>query len=761
VTRDELGDRALARAAFAQSIVRGLSDTPRWLSCRYLYDAEGSALFEAITRQPEYYLTRTEDALLREHATALRARIGSSTLVELGSGSSSKTRHLLRAWTAGGRRARYVPVDISHDMLEASAAALDAEFPMLDVCALAGTYEQAFARLREFSPLVLLFLGSSLGNLDRTDTAAFLERVAGALSPGDHLLLGLDLVKDAATLEAAYDDAAGVSAAFTRNLFARMNRDLGTRLDLDAIQHVAYWNESRERIDIFARFTRGAVVELPELERRFRLAPGEMVLTEVSRKFRLPEMAAVGARHGFDTVATFIHGTHPFALQLLRRRPAPPRPAVGLVAARLLTDARSRTLELVAPLSEAQLTHQHSPLMSPIVWDLGHIANFEEQWVRRAHDPRRRRDDEARRRDHLYDAVAHPRARRRRLPLLEHSACVRYLEDSRRSTLETVARATFPATDPLLAGGFVHGMLAQHEAQHSETILQTIQLIDDLTYEPPRRQEPSGTLAPLGDAVEAVIPAGPFIMGTDDRALVYDNERPAHDVDLPRFRIDLCPTTNGQFLRFMEDGGYHRRELWTPEGWRWVVDAGATRPAQWTQGSDGTLWERAFGRLVPLALDQPVIHVCWYEADAYARWAGKRLPTEAEWEKAAAWDLETGTARRYPWGGSAPTPELANLDQRTFSPAAVGAYPGGVSYFGCHQLLGDVWEWTASDFEPYPGFVAFPYPEYSELFFGRGFKVLRGGSWATQPIVARNTFRNWDLPQRRQIFAGFRCARDA
>jgi iron(II)-dependent oxidoreductase len=761
VTRDDLGDRALARAAFAQSIVRGLSDTPRWLSCRYLYDAEGSALFEAITRQPEYYLTRTEDALLRLHAPALRSHIGSSTLVELGSGSSSKTRHLLRAWTAGAQRARYVPIDISHEILAASAASLDHEFPALEVSALAGTYEQAFARLREFSPLVLLFLGSSLGNFDCEETAAFLDRVAAGLSPGDHLLLGLDLVKDTATLEAAYNDGAGVSAAFTRNLFARMNRDLGTRLDLDAIEHVAYWNAGRERIDIFARFTRAAVLELPQLGRRFRLAAGEMVLTEVSRKFRLPEMTAVGARHGFDTVATFVDAAYPFALLLLRRRQPPARPATRLVVERLLTGARCRTLELVAPLSEVQLTRQHSPLMSPIVWDLGHIANFEEQWIRRAHNPRSRRGDEARRCDHLYDAVAHPRSTRRALPLLERGPCLRYLDETRGHTLATLARASLASSEPLLAGGFVHAMLAQHEAQHSETILQTIQLIADLTYEPPRREEPPGTQALLGDAAEAVIPAGPFIMGTDDRRMAYDNERPAHEVDVARFRIDLCPTTNAQFLRFMEDGGYHRPELWTPEGWRWVLEAGVTQPAQWVQRSDGSWCEHAFGRETPLALDQPVIHVSWYEADAYARWAGKRLPTEAEWEKAAGWDLETGTARRYPWGDAPPTPDLANLDQRTFSPAAVGAYPRGVSYFGCHQMLGDVWEWTASDFAPYPGFVAFPYPEYSELFFGKGLKILRGGSWATQPLVARTTFRNWDLPQRRQIFAGFRCARDA
>jgi iron(II)-dependent oxidoreductase len=156
-----------------------------------------------------------------------------------------------------------------------------------------------------------------------------------------------------------------------------------------------------------------------------------------------------------------------------------------------------------------------------------------------------------------------------------------------------------------------------------------------------------------------------------------------------------------------------------------------------------------------------VIHVSWYEADAYARWAGKRLPTEFEWEKAAACDLERGVARLYPWGSHAPTPERANLDQRTFGPAQIGAYPEGRSFFGCEQMLGDVWEWTSSDFLPYPGFRAFPYPEYSEVHFHRGHKVLRGGSWATRPVAVRNTFRNWDFPQRRQIFAGFRCAADA
>jgi iron(II)-dependent oxidoreductase len=224
--------------------------------------------------------------------------------------------------------------------------------------------------------------------------------------------------------------------------------------------------------------------------------------------------------------------------------------------------------------------------------------------------------------------------------------------------------------------------------------------------------------------------------------------------------LDVAPVTCGAFAAFVADGGYRRRDQWSHDGWAWLRESGARHPAGWLRAGDGFV-EQQFGRVAALDPSRPVIHVCWFEAEAYARWAGKRLPTEAEWEVAAAIDLERGIACRYPWGEAAPERRHANLDQRTFGPLPIGAYPEGRSFFGCEQMLGDVWEWTSSDFAPYPGFVAFPYREYSEAHFGRGYKVLRGGSWATRPIAIRNSFRNWDLPQRRQIFAGFRCAADA
>jgi iron(II)-dependent oxidoreductase len=249
-------------------------------------------------------------------------------------------------------------------------------------------------------------------------------------------------------------------------------------------------------------------------------------------------------------------------------------------------------------------------------------------------------------------------------------------------------------------------------------------------------------------------------MGTDTEAWALDNERPAHPVAVPAFFIDRAPVTNGQYAAFIAAGGYDDERWWSPAGWAHRVKAGLTAPMHWQRDGDGWAYTR-FGVTERIAEDEPVVHVCFYEAEAFAAAAGRRLPTEAEWEKAARYDPATGRSRRFPWGDEPPEPRHANLDQRHLRPAPVGAYPDGSSPLGVHQLIGDVWEWTASDFHGYPGFRAFPYREYSEVFFGPDYKVLRGGSFGTDRSACRGTFRNWDYPIRRQIFSGFRCARDA
>jgi iron(II)-dependent oxidoreductase len=465
----------------------------------------------------------------------------------------------------------------------------------------------------------------------------------------------------------------------------------------------------------------------------------------------VPVVAALAARHGLDVVRTFGGNHHGFALMLFRHRARQPVPLPDVVAKQRLGAARARTLELVYPLDEAALTRQWSPLMSPISWDLGHIANFEEQWVRRAHSPSSG--------PKVGRTCGEPSSRMTRA--CEESTPWRSTARAPSPTSTTSAgrrpgnRTPLSADDPP-CDGFVHAMLAQHEAQHTETILQTIQLAG-IPYEPCAARCRRRRLV-VDEGRMAYVPGD--LRHGDRRPAAVRQRQPAHEVVVPAFRIDVTPVTNRAYLAFIDDGGYRRRELWGEDGWTWLQLAGVTHPAQWIRQADGTGHERAFGRVEPLLLDQPVVHVCWWEARAYARWADKRLPTEAEWEKAAAWDLERLVPRRHPWGDGPVTPERANLDQRCFAPAAAGAFPQGASYFGCQQMLGCVWEWTESDFGAYPGFEAFPYPEYSAIHFGRGYKVLRGGSWATQPLVARNTFRNWDLPQRRQIFAGFRCAAD-
>jgi iron(II)-dependent oxidoreductase len=411
-----------------------------------------------------------------------------------------------------------------------------------------------------------------------------------------------------------------------------------------------------------------------------------------------------------------------------------------------LAEARERTLELVAPVADEALERVHSPLMSPLVWDLGHIAAFEDLWLvhRFGGEPMLREDTAA-----VYDAFETPRTQRGNLPFLRPPEAREYLSHVRERAVELAeARG--------IGDGRIHEMVIRHEHQHNETMLQTLQLARLEDYEPARTELlPAGT-GELTGLETVTVPAGRFELGAGEDGFAYDNERPRHERELPAFAIGRGPVTNATYLSFVEGGGYQRRELWSDEAWAWKEQYDISRPLHWSD--DGHEWRVAGWE--PLHPDRPVVHVSWFEADAFARAHEARLPTEAEWEKAATWDRETETARPYPWGAGPASAAHANLGQRTWGTAPAGAYRAGASPCGCLAMLGDVWEWTSSSFEGYPGFRAHPYREYSEVFFGSGYKVLRGGSWATTARVATPTFRNWDRPERRQIFAGLRIAKD-
>jgi iron(II)-dependent oxidoreductase len=359
--------------------------------------------------------------------------------------------------------------------------------------------------------------------------------------------------------------------------------------------------------------------------------------------------------------------------------------------AALLGEARERTIALIAPLGDELLNRVYSELLSPLAWDLGHIANFEELWLVQTVGGRAPLHGEL---GQYYDAIENPRRERGELPILHDAELRAYMAEVRERTLEVLAEVdvSADAEDRLLREGFVYEMLVAHELQHQETMLQLLQMLD-VPYRPAEADPDRFAPTPLsGDGGTVRVEAGTYAIGAPDRGFAYDNERARHEVELAAFEIDRTPVPNAAYIEYMGE-------------------TGAEPPMYWERDGDG--WARtAMGVRAPVDPMRPVLHISWEEADAFARWAGRRLPTEFEWEAAA--------------------PQL--------------------------EGTGGAWEWTSSEFRAYPGFEAFPYKEYSEVFFGDTYKVLRGSSWATHPHVARPSFRNWDLPQRRQIFAGLRLA---
>ncbi len=416
-----------------------------------------------------------------------------------------------------------------------------------------------------------------------------------------------------------------------------------------------------------------------------------------------------------------------------------------------ILDARERTLALAAALSPDDLLGPRLSIVNPPLWELGHVAWFQEKWVLRhaAGRPPLREDG-----DRLYDSIAIPHDVRWDLPLPTLEETLAYARAVERDVLRAISGGE--------AGDLYYALLAVfHEDMHFEAMAFTRQTLGLPAPALPPREAPADG---AGDAPGDVsVPGGTFLLGAAPGAsFVFDNEKWAHPVHVAPFRIARAAVTQARFAEFVDDGGYRRRDLWSEAGWRWRESVRAEGPACWQRRPEGW-FRRNFERWVRVEPHRPVVNVCWFEAEAWCRWAGRRLPTEAEWEAAAAGEpgadgqLAPGK-RRYPWGDEPPTSARAHLDGRALHAVDVGALPGGDSAFGCRQMLGNVWEWTASDFQPYPGFVPDPYKEYSQPWFGTH-KVLRGGSFATPARLLRNTWRNFYTPDRRDPWAGFRtCA---
>ena len=425
-----------------------------------------------------------------------------------------------------------------------------------------------------------------------------------------------------------------------------------------------------------------------------------------------------------------------------------------------LQEARRRTLALVEDLNDDQMIGPRMTIVNPLRWEIGHVAWFQEYWLLRhlcGRDPILSNGDA------LYDSAKVAHDTRWDLPLPSKEQTIEYMirvidEISRCFGTSAVAGSTYPrSTDP----SYFLALALFHEDMHGEAITYTRQT---LGRPAPRISMPASSDSEIPPTSyqdiegDAFVRGGLFILGnTSENGFVFDNEQKPFEVVVQSFKISRTATTNAEFARFVEDGGYQRRELWSVEGWAWHEAVGVDHPVYWGF-KNGSWWRRNFDQIVPLEDNSPVLHVNWHEAEAYCRWAGRRLPTETEWEIAASAEPGTNRKRQFPWGDKEPTPARANLDSRSLGTTDVRALPAGDSAFGCRQMIGNVWEWTASDFTPYPGFVAGPYKEYSEPWFGNH-KVLRGGCWATRSRLISNTYRNFYMPDRRDVWAGFRtCA---
>ncbi len=417
----------------------------------------------------------------------------------------------------------------------------------------------------------------------------------------------------------------------------------------------------------------------------------------------------------------------------------------------IMSEAHGRTLDLVAGLDEDQLMGPRLPIVNPLRWEIGHVAWFYEKFILRdlygrapIHPPG----------DEIYDSIAINHDVRWDLPLLSMPDTLDYIENVMDRCIARLEAGQASEQD-----SYMYQFATFHEDMHTEAYTYSRQT---LAYPEPRFTPglAPGNSCAGGHGGDALVPGGTFTLGSDpDAPIVFDNEKWAYPVSFGPFAIAKAPVTNEEFAAFVDAGGYRRAEFWSDEGWKWLGASGAQHPVYWLRSGEGDWNIRQFDQVETLPLHQPVIHVNWFEANAYCSWAERRLPTESEWEAAAlgepASDGLKSKKRTYPWGETRPEPRYANLDGYALGCIDVGALPDGDSAFGCRQMLGNVWEWTSSTFAPFPGFSPDAYKDYSQPVFYET-KVLRGGAWATRSRLITGRYRNFFTPDRRDVMAGFR-----
>ena len=760
VVIDEGTGSGASDEALAQDVKDGLVRRPRRIPPRWLYDERGSRLFEEITRIPEYYPTEAEREILQSYSSEIAERCGASALIELGPGGSDKTLALLDALVEAGTLRSYAGFDVAAEMLTESLKSFCDRYPGVDFSAVVGDFTSDLDRLPSWENRLVAFLGGTLGNLAPAERRSFLSGIAEMLDPGEGLLLGIDLVKDPARLLAAYDDADGVTAEFEKNVLNVVNRSLEADFDLERFDYVARWVADAGEVRMSLKSVGSQRVTLGALGIDLDFEDGEEIHTESSYKFTREGISAELEGAGFVTMGWWTDACADFAV-VLAQRATRGEPLVRVrsgstaaisstspVAVRVAPPSadidsylvvRKATEALAAPLSPEDQTVQTMPDVSPTKWHRAHVTWFFEQFVLMAHRRAYRPVDE--RYMYLwnsyYEGVGprHPRPERGHLSRPGVGEVTAYRDTIDELMHDFLRRQPAPEVLQLVELGL------HHEQQHQELLLMDIKHVLGTNPLRPAYRLTRPPVAPSPRALTWTHHEG----GVEEIGLArgdgfgFDNESPRHSVYLQPFELADRLITAGEWADFIADGGYERPDLWLSDGWASLHSTpGEPRraPLYWWS-EDGKWWAYTLYGPAPIDPALPVVHVSYYEADAFAHWSGARLPTEAEWEAAAT--LQPGP--------SAP---------------AVALHPEAAGQQGMTQLYGSAWQWTSSAYLPYPGFkpAAGAVGEYNGKFMV-GQHVLRGGAAITPPGHTRLTYRNFFPPSAQWPMAGVRLARDA
>jgi dimethylhistidine N-methyltransferase len=751
-------------AEFGNDVRDGLGSHPKSLPSKWLYEGAGSELFELITELSEYYPTRTERGILAEHASEIVLLSRASQVVELGSGTSEKTRLLLDAFYGADRLRTFTAMDAAEQTLEVSVKELALRYPGTSVSGVAADFNVDLSAMSPGPGRLLVFLGGTIGNLESAERSRLLAHLADLLDDGEHLLLGTDLVKDPVRLVAAYDDSLGVTAAFEKNVLDVINVNLGADFDLNRFKYVARWDPQNELVEMGLRSLESQDVAIESLGLSVHFDDGEEIRTEISAKFHPVGVTQELTGAGFDVVRQWQDSAGDFAVTLAQKSSGPSRIRTAedegpdelstsslTPSAQSYRDVRAATEALAQGLSAEDQTVQSMPDVSPTKWHLGHVTWFFEQFALIPH----RAGYQAMNDGNLYLFNSYYESAGRR-----HARSERGLL-SRPGVVEigSYRESVDEAMEQLFVSGFSQNVSAlielglHHEQQHQELILMDIKHV--LGVHPFAPSYSPVALAPshspaVQSAEWVAHPGGLVMIGADpptdatgamdfSRGFVFDNESPQHAVWLEPFAVADRLVTAGEWLEFINDGGYAQASLWLADGWAVNQTERREAPLYWSRGVDGWAIFTLHGRQL-LRSDEPVVHVSYYEADAFARWAGARLPTEAEWEAVAAVASppEYRSIKLHP--GSAGAAELKREPR---------------------QLYGEAWQWTSSAYLPYPRFQPLKgsVGEYNGKFMV-GQHVLRGSSAITPPGHARSTYRNFFPPGARWPFTGVRLARD-